>query len=227
MKVKKLMTTDVLSIGPEAPLKDVAAILAERRISGLPVVGAQGEVLGVVSEADILVKEAGRDPSGGGLLARLLLSDLQAKWKAEARTAGEAMSAPALTIGPEGSVDEAAARMLEHGVKRLPVVDEHGELVGIVTRTDLIHAFVRPDSALLEEITEEVLVRTLWLSPGRVSVTVSRGEVTLAGMLDSKADAELVEHFVERVPGVVAVRSDLRWEVEDARHRMSLPGRRR
>jgi hypothetical protein len=75
--------------------------------------------------------------------------------------------------------------------------------------------------------SEEVLVRTLWLAPGRVSVTVSRGEVTLAGMLDSKADAELVEHFVERVPGVVAVRSDLRWEVDDERHHVSLPGRRR
>jgi CBS domain-containing protein len=227
MKVKDLMTTEVLSIGPEASLKDVAEILAQRHISGLPVVGARGEVLGVVSEADILVKEAGLDASGGGLLSRLLLADLETKWKLEARTAGEAMSSPALTIGPERTVDEAAARMVERGIKRLPVVDENGKLVGIVTRTDMIRAFVRPDSALLEEITEDVLARTLWIAPERVSVTVSRGEVTLAGRLDSKEDAELVRHFVERVPGVVSVRSELGWLDEDSGRHVSLGRRRR
>jgi CBS domain-containing protein len=222
MKVKNLMTTDVLSIGPEASLKDVAAILADRRISGLPVVGARGEVLGVVSEADILVKEAGPHPSEGGLLARLLRADPETKWKLEARTAGEAMSSPAFTIGPERTVDEAAARMIERGVKRLPVVDDEGKLVGIVTRTDMIRAFVRPDADLLEEITEEVLARTLWIPPDRISVTVSRGEVTLAGTVDSKQDAELVRHFVGRVPGVVSVRPELRWLDEDLERHRSL-----
>jgi CBS domain-containing protein len=222
MKVKSLMTTAVLSIGPELPLKDVAEILADRRISGLPVVGAHGEVLGVVSEADILVKEAGSHPSEERLLARLLRADPETKWKLEARTAGEAMSSPALTIGPERTVDEAAARMIERGVKRLPVVDDEGKLVGIVTRTDMIRAFVRPDADLLEEITEEVLARTLWIPPDRISVTVSRGEVTLAGTVDSKQDAELVRHFVERVPGVVGVRSELRWLDEDPEWHRSL-----
>jgi CBS domain-containing protein len=222
MKVKSLMTTAVLSIGPELPLKDVAEILADRRISGLPVVGAHGEVLGVVSEADILVKEAGSHPSEERLLARLLRADPETKWKLEARTAGEAMSSPALTIGPERTVDEAAARMIERGVKRLPVVDDEGKLVGIVTRTDMIRAFVRPDADLLEEITEEVLARTLWIPPDRISVTVSRGEVTLAGTVDSKQDAELVRHFVGRVPGVVSVRSELRWLDEDLERHRSL-----
>jgi CBS domain-containing protein len=217
MRAKDVMTADVVSVGPEAPLGEVAALLAENRISGLPVVGAGGEVLGVVSEADILLKEAGEDPSGGGLLARLLLTGLEDRWKLEARTAGEAMSAPAFTVGPERPVHEVAARMAELGVKRLPVVDEGQRLVGIVTRADLVRAFVRTDAEILAEIQEDIVRRTLWLAPELLTITVVKGDVTIAGHLETKAEAELLARAVERVPGVMSVRSELRWEDDGTR----------
>lgn len=216
MRVTDVMTSDVVSIGPEGALSDVARILADRRISGLPVVGARGEVLGVVSEADILLKEAGKDRHGGGLLARLLLTGLEDSWKLDARTAGEAMSTPPVTVEPERSVNEAAARMIEFDVKRLPVV-ENGKLIGIVTRADLVRAFVRSDAEILAEINDDVLRRALWVSPELVSVTVSKGDVTIAGAVETKAEAELLVRFVHSVPGVVSVRSELRWADDGTR----------
>lgn len=214
MKVKELMTKDVVTIGPEASLKDVAKILAEYHISGLPVVGEQGQLLGVVSEADILLKEKGSDKRPGGFLGWLFLEGVEAEAKLAARTAGEAMSAPPITIDAEKQVYEAAQKMTELGINRLPVLDD-GRLVGIVTRTDLVRAFTRSDAELMREIREEVILHTLWISPERVTVTVSRGEVTLAGQVETKTDAELLPRFVERVPGVVSVRSNLTWEYDE------------
>jgi predicted transcriptional regulator len=121
------------------------------------------------------------------------------------------MTSPPLTIGAGRPVREAATRMLEDGVNRLPVVDADGRLVGIVTRADLVRAFTRTDEAIRREIADDVLRRTLWIDdPGAVSVTVEEGEVTLAGTVATAADAELLPRFVERVPGVVRVTSTLR-----------------
>jgi CBS domain-containing protein len=215
MKVKELMTQDVVAIGPEASLKDVAAILAERTISGLPVISEQRRVLGVVSEADILVKEQGPEPLHGGLIGWLLEGGLADDTKLTARTAGEAMTAPAITIGAERQVSEAARLMTENGIKRLPVVDSDGKLTGIVTRADLVKAFARPDDAIEREIREDVFRHTLWIEDGKISITVERGEVTLAGQVERKSDADLLTRFVARVPGVISVRSSLTWEWDD------------
>lgn len=214
MEVKELMTTDVVTIGPEASLKDVARVLSEQRISGMPVVDAERRVLGVVSEADILYKEKGSEAKGG-FLGWLLLEGIEADEKLAARTAGEAMSTPVISLGPKRPVAEAAAKMIEYGVNRLPVMDEEGKLLGIVTRADLVRAFTRTDAEIMREIREDVIVHTLWISPERVRVAVSKGEVTLAGQVETKTDAELLPHFVERVPGVVGVKSDLSWEYEE------------
>jgi CBS domain-containing protein len=185
MQVKELMTIDVTTVRSTTSIKEAAALLAEHRISGLPVVDADRHVLGVLSERDI-IELAGK-------------------------TAGEAMSAPALTIGANRSVTEAVATMLDRNVKRLPVVDGEGLLVGIVTRADLVRAFVRPDEDVAREIREDVIQRTLWIEPAEVRVEVSDGEVRLSGEVDSKSDAELIPRFVERVPGVTSVLSKLRW----------------
>ena len=214
MKIKDLMTTDVVTIGPEASLKDVARVLAERKISGLPVVDAERRVLGIVSEADILYKEKGSEEKGG-FFGWLLLEGVEAEAKLAARTAGEAMTTPVISIGPEKPVAEAAAKMIEYGVNRLPVVDEQGKLVGLVSRADLVRAFTRTDAEIMREIREDVILRTLWISPERVTVTVSKGEVTLSGQVETKADAELLPYFVERVPGVVGVKASLTWEYEE------------
>lgn len=212
MKISEIMTTDVLTVSTETPLKEVARTLSEHEISGVPVVGADGRVAGVLAESDIVRQEQGagadRQP---GLLARLVEGP---PLRVEARTAGEAMNAPASTIAPDDEVAEAARIMTEHGFNRLPVVDAAGELVGIVTRADLVRAFTRSDEEIERELREEVLLRTLWIDPASVRIGVREGEVTLEGDVAQKADAELLEHFATRVPGVVSVRSDLSWRLE-------------
>jgi CBS domain-containing protein len=213
MIVSQLMTRDVLTVRPETSLKDVAALLATHRISGLPVV-QDGEVLGVVSEADILYKERGPQAPRDGILARLRPRADIAERKAAARTAGEAMTSPALTVGPRRRVAEAARLMIERGVNRLPVVDRSG-LVGIVTRADLVRAFDRPDVEIARDIRDDVLTKTFWLSPADVQVTVTNGAVVLSGAVDTRTLAELLPRFVQSVPGVVSVAADLTWRVDD------------
>ena len=208
MRVRDVMTTDVTTVTPEAELGDVATLLVRKRISGVPVVEG-GRVIGVVSERDILFKER---PSAGlhrGVLA-WLMDEGDLMLKVDARNARSAMTTPAVTIGPSRSVADAAALMLDEGVSRLPVVDGGG-LVGIVTRHDLVRAFARSDEEIWQEIESDSIVRSYWRRPGPCDVSVSHGEVTLTGKVSSKEQAGLVEAFVDRVPGVVAVTSRLRW----------------
>lgn len=221
MRVRDLMTTDVLTIGPEAPIRDVAAILVEHRISGLPVCDIEGHVLGVVSEGDILYKEHDpREAHTGGPLGWIVdgSPNFVGYRKAAALTSGKAMTAPAVTIEPNATVADAARLMSERRVNRLPVVEE-GRLVGIVTRADLVRAFVRSDEEIVAEIREDVLERTLWAEQGRVDVEARRGTVTLSGSLDRRSDVELLERLVRRVPGVVSVASSVGWRVDDTTRR--------
>lgn len=215
MKVQEVMTTDVLTVGPEAPLKDVAKLLVERSISGVPVCGIEGRVLGVISEADILVKAQGAaEPRTR--LARLL--EAPDDPKASALVAADAMTAPPITIAPFRRVDEAARLMTEHGVNRLPVV-ARGELVGIVTRADLVRAFTRGDREIEHEIESELLGRTLWLEPGAVRATAVAGRVLLRGRVQTRSDAGLLERLAGRVAGVVSVESELEWAIDDTTRR--------
>ena len=214
MRVEDVMTVEVLTVRSDTSLKDAAEILAGRRISGLPVVDAENHVVGVLSEGDILFKERGVQEKKGVLERWLDLPLPDVAAKLDARTVGEAMSAPAVTIARKRPLTEAANRMIDESVNRLPVVDEDGKLIGIVTRADLVRAFVRSDPEIAKEIEEDVIRRTLWIAPESIEVTVERGEVRLTGEVETKADAELIPAFVQRVPGVVAVLSKLRWPEE-------------
>jgi CBS domain-containing protein len=216
MKIEELMTRDPIAVGPETPLKDVAAILVDRRISGVPVLDDRRAVLGVVSEADILVKEAGPDPHDRRLIAWLLGGRHVDEQKLLARTAAEAMTSPAVTVRTGRRVSEAARLMTEHGIKRLPVVDAAGVLVGIVTRSDLVRAFARTDEEIEREIRDLVL-RTLWIEEPELDLCVERGEVRLSGTVQRRSDTELLERFAPRVPGVVSVQSTLRWAWDDTK----------
>jgi CBS domain-containing protein len=217
MRVRELMTEKVLTIGPEAPIKDVAKILVENRISGLPVCDISGRVLGVISEGDILYKEHDpREGSVGGPLAWIVdgTTRYTGYVKAAALTAGKAMTAPAITIPPYESVSEAARIMCERRVNRLPVVRDE-LLVGIVTRADLVRAFTRGDEEIEREIREDVIERTMWIDTGKIEVVVQRGHALLTGGLQTRSDVELLGRLVGRVPGVVAVESRVAWNVDD------------
>lgn len=206
MKVRELMTRNVVSVRPDTPLREAAALLVEHRVSGVPVVRGN-EVVGVLSEADIVAKTSG-GAAQGGLLSWLFDPDPREQ-KVNARSAGEAMSAPPVTIAPTRRVHEAARKMISEGVNRLPVVED-GKLVGILTRADIVRAFTRDDSELAAEIRDDILTRTFWVEPGRVTVAVVDGRVTLKGEVDTEADTEMLPIFVSRVPGVVAVTAELR-----------------
>jgi CBS domain-containing protein len=214
MKVQDIMTREVVTVGPEAELRDVARILVDYGISGLPVCGVQRELLGIVTEGDILVKEGGPREERR-FLGRLRRSETKIARKARALKAKDAMTMQVMTISPYAPVAEAARRMSDLGIKRLPVVRD-GDLVGIVSRTDLVRAFVRSDEEIRREIREDILRRTLWLEvPDVVKVRVARGAVHLSGYVETASDAVLLEKLVAHVPGVVSVDAELDWRFDD------------
>lgn len=212
MRVKDLMSEEVVTVRRETSLKEVARLLARHRISGVPVVSERGQLVGVVSEADILFKEQGAEPRNR--LLEWLEGDPVEREKLAARTAGEAMTSPALTIGAHTDVSEAARRMTERAVNRLPVIDWSGGLVGIITRADLVRAFARSDEEIEQEIRSDI-ASALWLEDRDVEITVRRGDVALAGELERRSVAEVLPRLVARVPGVVSVRSELTWRDDD------------
>jgi CBS domain-containing protein len=218
MTVRDVMTTPVFSVTPATPLKEVARLLVTNRISGVPVVDDTGAVVGVVSEADFLLKEGGQAAARRRRFRRIL-GDSRAKAAARqvkigAITAGEAMTSPAATIDVDRSTTEAATIMVDRDINRLPVV-EGGKLVGIVSRADLVRAFVRSDEQLAETIRHDVLLRVLWLNPALFDVTVRDGVATVAGRVERKSTAEMLERAVRAVPGIVDVDCAVTWSFED------------
>ncbi|MEU9189037.1 CBS domain-containing protein [Streptomyces sp. NPDC048484] len=164
-KVGSVMATEVVRTPDGTPFKEVARILAEHRISGLPVVDEDGKVLGVVSETDLVVRQA-QTPGPGGPKRRFRLTGRSRRTrkqaaKAHARTAGQLMSVPPVTVHADDTIAEAARIMARDHVERLPVVDEGDRLVGIVTRRDLIQVFLQPDHEIRREVIDEALVRKL------------------------------------------------------------------
>ena len=213
-RVRDVMTSPVETVGPDAGFRAVAARLRARAISAVPVTDQAGRVIGVVSEADLLLKEDREvlEERHGPLDGRRAR---QARAKAAATTAAELMTSPAVTIGSEAPLAQAARLMRERGVKRLPVVDETGRVVGIVSRGDLLAVFTRGDEEIRTEIVDEVIARNLLLDPTPFEVLVEDGIVSLAGEADRRTDAILVERLAARVDGVVNVRSQLTYRVDD------------
>ncbi len=228
MRVAEVMSAPVVTVGPETPLRSVAARLVEHGISGMPVLAADGTVLGVVSEADILLRGRAAGPARSHLLAAH--SDAEGAWleaKLDARTAGEAMTSPAITVRADAPLAQAAALLVDRDVNRLPVVDGRQRLVGIVTRADLVRAFARSDAELAREIREEVVPGCfLWCSPGHVGVDVTDGQVTFAGEVECEDVARLLVANAERVPGVLSVRSSLSWPADSPRRPLAVAGER-
>jgi CBS domain-containing protein len=211
VRVKDVMTRDVVTVTPDTSLKDVARKLVELGISGTPVVDDDGSIVGVISEADLLTKER-REPEDGGALARLMRrADPAEKAKYAARTAREAMTSPAITIEGYWTIPTAAQVMLDRSVNRLPVVRQ-GRLVGVVTRADLVRAFARSDEEIAREVREQITLQDgMWLGNRTADVRVEAGETALTGSVRRRRDAELLPKIVAAVPGgrQRALRADL------------------
>ena len=212
--VQDVMTKDVIAVKGDTPYKQIAEILVERNISGVPVVDSEGHVLGVVSEADLLAKT-----EYGAAERRRHLLDLpgtaQARRRAGAGVARDLMTAPAVTIDERTSIVRAAKQMDHHQVKRLPVVDELGRLVGIVSRHDLVKAFLRSDDDIRDEVAVDVLDHTLSIQPSAVSVTVLDGVVTLDGTVSRKSLVPIAVRLTKAVDGVVDVVERLDYSFDD------------
>ncbi len=201
--VRDIMTTSVVAVRKDAAFKEMAAMLRERRISAFPVVDDAGRVIGVISAGDLLVKEAVQ-ASGTSLMAAL--RHIREDDKAAGITAGDLMTAPAVTIGPDAPVEDAARLMYDRRVKRLPVVNLTGRLVGIVSRVDVLAVFSRPDADIRDEVLHRVLPDIAPTMPARLAVDVSDGIVTLSGEPQPEPLSRIIIDAVRHVQGVVAVR---------------------
>jgi CBS domain-containing protein len=215
--VRDVMSRSVVTVQRSTPLKDVAQALIDNNISGLPVIDADGAVLGVVSEADLLVKDGGPDAIRHRRLARFRGESTESRAqvvKLGAITAADAMTAPALTITSGRPLHEAAAIMTARRVNRLPVVDD-GRLVGIISRADLVRAYVRSDEELATTIRQDVILRVMWFDPALFTVLVKDGVVSISGRVERRSTAEMIEQSVRMVPGVVDVYAAVSWSVDD------------
>ncbi|MFE5589468.1 CBS domain-containing protein [Streptomyces sp. NPDC056549] len=204
--VADVMTKQVVAVRPGAEFKEIVAAMERWKVTAVPVIEGEGRVVGVVSEADLLLKEEFHDHRLG-LVEQM--RRLDATSKAGSRRAEDLMTSPAVTVAPEASLPRAARLMASHHVKRLPVVDTNGTVQGIVSRSDLLKVFLRPDEDLAAEVRRNVVEHLFPLSRHRVDVRVDAGVVTLSGEVHDSALIPLAARLARAVEGVVDVRCEL------------------
>ncbi|MDX1691258.1 MAG: CBS domain-containing protein [Acidimicrobiia bacterium] len=214
MRVRDIMTTDPMTVRPETLLKEAARIMVRNQISGLPVVDAAGDLVGIVTEGDFLRQEASRERPYRRSLLDALFGD-EAPEPPAAESVGEVMTGELVTITPDATLGEAARVMAGRNVKRLPVLDADGELVGIISRADVVNAFTKPDDVIEDEVREDLIRRLLFLDPDLVGVRVTDGVVHLGGRLENRTEVQLLEELTRRIAGVVRVESELEFLVDD------------
>ncbi|MDI2129525.1 CBS domain-containing protein [Yinghuangia seranimata] len=228
-RVDALMTTEVATVHTDTPFKEIVRVLGEHHVSAVPVLDQDKIVVGVVSEADLLRKEADSEgPARLPLSVHTRRGVRAARGKAEGETAADLMSSPAVTIDRSATVGQAARTMEQHGVKRLPVTDR-GRLCGIVSRCDLLRVFLQPDDVIRVEILDDVIRRDLWIDPATVTVRVTEGVVHLEGELENKTLTRILVRMCRGVDGVVQVHDHLTYAVDDTKINpadIPRPGRR-
>ncbi len=231
VNVSEVMTRAVVSVRGDTSYKEVAELLIAHGVSAVPVLDTDGHVIGVVSEADLLLKEEFRrqyypgghrpplrarrprlDGQGGGAGVP---ASADGGDGARGDTAADLMTSPAVTVRPEQATTYAMRLMEGNGVKRLPVVDREGRLVGIVSRRDLLKLLTRPDAEIAREVRQDVLGRYLRTDTSRIEVSVNQGVVRLAGRTGRRSDARAAAHMSVRVNGVVDVVDELEWDDND------------
>lgn len=215
MKVRDLMTTDPVTTTPDSTLKEAARLMVRNQVSGLPVMEGD-KIVGILTEGDYLRQEADREQPYRLTLLEAIFGDGTGD-PPPVELVSEVMSDKVRTIGPEATVSEAARVMSRRNIKRLPVVDEEGKLLGVISRADVVNAFTKPDEVIEDEVREDIIRRLLFLEPDSIEVDVDDGVVTLRGELENRTEAHLLEELTRRIAGVVRVDSHLEFEVDDER----------
>jgi CBS domain-containing protein len=219
--VADVMTRTVVVIHASAPFKDLVRRMQEYRVSALPVVDDDERLVGLVSEADLILKEDPDLDEGARLFeGRQRRHDRE---KAAGVVARELMTSPVVTVSPSANLGEAARLMHRKGVKRLPVVNEGGRILGILSRSDLLKVFLRDDTDIEHEVREDVVRRTLWIDPDTVVVSVHDGVVHLEGQLERRSLIPVLDRLVTAVEGVVGVEEHLSFNVDDTTSMPEIP----
>jgi CBS domain-containing protein len=210
------MTREVITVGADTPVGRIASLLDREGISAVPVTATTGGVLGVVSQADLLTGVPDGEPDSSR-------SDRPAG-KTTAVSAGDLMTAPALCIDAAASLAQAAKTMQVRNVRRLLVKDPRGNLVGVVSRGDLLRPYARNDAVVRREV-EAVLRRRLWIHPDQVGVHVYQGVATLTGAAGRRSTADIAARLAAAVPGVTGVANRIHYDFDDAELARSKVGR--
>lgn len=200
MQVVDLMTSEVVSVAPETPIREAARLMFRHKVSGLPVVDEARCLVGIVTEADFL---------------RMEVAQADAEEASTPGTVRDLMSSSVIAVAPEASITDAARLMVSNDVKRLPVVDHDDQMIGIVSRLDVVAVFARPDDVIEDEISEDVLRRVLFVDPDDIDVKVVDGVATFDGVIGTRNEARLLGELVRRLDGVIDVHNRLSWRVDD------------
>lgn len=222
LRIADVMTSPVVTVRRDASFKEVVSLMHDHEVSGLPVVDDDGVTLvGIVTEADLLRAEIDeaelserRRPRHFAWLLRPRDAD-RIRARADGVTAGELMTRPVITVAPDTTVAAAIRTLVHGGVKRLPVVDDRGRVVGIASRRDLLEPFLRDDPEIRREVEEDLVHRISWDGSPDVRVSVRDGEVTLSGRMHRRSEARILVDLTHRVGGVVHVQDELAYDVDD------------
>lgn len=225
MKAHEIMTTNVVSVLPDTPVRDVAALMVEKHLSGVPVCNDSGTLLGIISEGDLLRRsELGTEKHRRRWLSFFTRPDEEARdfTKSHAMHAEEIMSKDVFWVSEDAPLDDVVGLMEKHDIKRVPVVS-HGKLVGIVSRVDIVRALATLQSQIMPAPPEsdaeiranmnDILKNEDWALSAVVNVIVSDGVVHLWGVIDSKEQREALHVAAENIPGVKSVEDHLTFSL--------------
>lgn len=225
MKAHDIMTAQVVSVLPETPVRDVAALMIEKHISGMPVCNDKGTLVGIISEGDLLRRpELGTEKHRARWLTFFTRADEQARefTKSHALRAGDVMTKDVLWVGEDTPLDDVVGMMEKHNIKRVPVVS-HGKLVGIVSRVDMIRALATLQSEMIPPPPEtdaeiratmnDLLKHEEWAQSAVINVIVSDGVVHLWGVIDSDEQRQALRVAAENIPGVKSVEEHLTFSL--------------
>ncbi len=191
LTVAEVMTTDVVTVSTSTPVKEAAGLMSERRIAAIPVIGADGTLVGIISETDFIGK------------------------RVDVEVVGELMSAPVVTARPGDPVPLVARILLARNVKSLPVVDDGAQVVGIVSRADVLKSYLRSDADIQSDIANRVIRGSMWLDPSSFDISVDDGVVRISGEVDRRSDVEILTTLTFAVEGVIGVEPMLTYRFDD------------